>query len=266
MAALAYDKLNRLRGAINAPVLRPLPQDARFESQLESPTITLPDDLMEQAAKSLANDEISFRYLPQPTLEERRRMAETLDGSPQRIEREIWRDRIQSEDRRAAACKQSLESSVTEFITQKQQQVDTDGLTVGRVHKLQMYLQHFYDWLGQKTDVTEIDSAVLRKYHATLLENVTQGVWATSTARHYIVAVKGFVRWLWQVEAIPTLPRVLDGRSPVLNINAAPPPAVEFTLDEIQLIIKQSPERMKLYVLLMQLWNDSEGYCRSAQD
>jgi integrase len=65
------------------------------------------------------------------------------------------------------------------------------------------------------------------------------------------VSVKAFIRWLWQIEAIPSLPRVLDGKSDVLNISPTNPAAVIFTTKEIEQALMQARARTKLFVLLM---------------
>ena len=63
--------------------------------------------------------------------------------------------------------------------------------------------------------------------------------------------MKSFVRWLWQIEAIPSLPRIMDGRSRALKIGNPPPEIVVFTKDEITVLLAEASDRTKLYILLM---------------
>ena len=66
-----------------------------------------------------------------------------------------------------------------------------------------------------------------------------------------MTSVKSFVRWLWQIEAISTLPRVLDGKSTVLTISKPTPKVITFTKEEITSLLGGASDRTKLYVLLM---------------
>jgi integrase len=89
------------------------------------------------------------------------------------------------------------------------------------------------------------------KYRAGLLDKVVSNEWGRTTAAHYMTSVKSFVRWLWQIEAIPTLPRILDGRSTVLTISRPSTAVVTFTKDEIKTLLGKASDRTKLYILLM---------------
>lgn len=250
MAQLAYKKRNKLRGELESPILGPVQRGDRFEVHFELPRIDLPDDLFEQTAKALAEGRVRFS----PTalsLESRRRYAQELDGSPQRIQREIWRDRLESQQRRSAVRQESLEYHIEEYVKQKEQEAESDKLSFGRLYAIRLHLSRFRDLLGKDTVVTEIDSTALRKYHSGLVEKVTGGDWSATTARHYSVTAKAFVRWLWQVEAIPSLPRVLDGKSDVLNISDTAPSIVVYTNEEIRTVLEHATDRTKLFVLLM---------------
>jgi len=99
--------------------------------------------------------------------------------------------------------------------------------------------------------VKEIDGAALIRYHAHPLEIMTAGKWSRTSAGHYLTTVKSFVRWLWQNEAIPTLPRKMDGRSKRLTISKPAPQIIVFTKDEIKVLLEKASDRTKLYTLLM---------------
>lgn len=66
-----------------------------------------------------------------------------------------------------------------------------------------------------------------------------------------MTTVKSFVRWLWQSNAIPTLPRILDGRSQMLRITRPRPGIVTFEKEEIKALLADASDRTKLYILLM---------------
>jgi hypothetical protein len=113
-------------------------------------------------------------------------------------------------------------------------------LSAGRVYAIRLHLSDFRDWQGRETAVAEIDGNTLLKYQTHLLSNLKSKSWTRTTAQHYLKTVKAFVRWLWQIEAIPSLPRVLDGKAGPLKINANPPSVVVFSRQGFNLQIRPS--------------------------
>jgi len=174
-----------------------------------------------------------------------------IDGSPQRITRDIWRDRLKQQERRTALRDDTLHTHVEEYISQKEQQVEVGQLSAGRAYAIRLHLSYFRDWLGRDMGVAEIDGSALLKYQSHLLSNLKVKEWSRTTAQHYLKTVKAFVRWLWQIEAIPTLPRVLDGKSGPLNIGSNTPAVVVYTCDEVTRLLKAASDRTRLYILLM---------------
>lgn len=95
VAVVAYEKLELLRKRLLIPALPPLAREDTFEATLDSPTISL-DDVV--ASPPTAAD-ISHLRLARPDLtnltpENRARFGAGIDGSPSRIAREIWQDRL----------------------------------------------------------------------------------------------------------------------------------------------------------------------------
>ena len=174
-----------------------------------------------------------------------------MDGSPRRIEKEVWRDRLEIQKLKAASADESLHAYVERYLKDKAHQAAAGEVSVGRHNALKLHLTHFKDWLGKDTAVGEIGGEILARYHGELLAKVASKKWSRATAGHCMTTVKSFVRWLWQIEAIPTLPRVLDGKSTVLTISKPSPKIVTFTKDEITSLLGGASDRTKLYVLLM---------------
>lgn len=251
MAATAYEKLQELRRKLEAPKLSPLRATEWFADQLKFPTIELPEDLLKQVAVDLAEGNVQFRELPQLTSKRAAELARDFDGSPQRIAQEIWRDRLRQQERRATLQDASLHTHVEEYVRQKEQKVEAGELSAGRAYAIRLHLTYFRDWLGKDTGVTEIDGSTLLKYQTHLLANLKAKGWSRTTAQHYLKSVKAFVRWLWQTEEIPSLPRVLDGKTGPLNITPNPPAIIVYTPDEITQLLKAATDRTKLYILLM---------------
>ena len=178
-------------------------------------------------------------------------IAQTMDGSQERIAREIWKDRLIQQQRSSALLEDSLNAHVEEYVSQKGQGVETGQLSANRAYAIQLHLSYFRDWLGRDTGIAEIDGNTLVKYQGHLLGNLKLKNWSQTTARHYLKTVKAFVRWLWQMDAIPSLPRVLDGKSGPLNIGAKIPTVIVYTSDEVTRLLTAASDRMKLYILLM---------------
>lgn len=250
-AGIAFQKLETLRRRLAAPVLKPISHADRFFSQFDVRSIALPDDLFDKAAAELAEGSVKFNVVPPLDPESAASIADDLDGSPSRINREIWNDRLAMQQQRTALHEDSVRAHIDSFIMQKEQRADANELTVGRIYALRLHLEYFRDWLGSETAVAEIDGNVLLQFRSNLLENLKTKSWTRSTAQHYLNTIKSFVRWLWQVEAISALPRVLDGESGLLNISVHNSPVIVFTKEELKKLLESAVDRTKLYILLM---------------
>lgn len=174
-----------------------------------------------------------------------------LDSSPRHIQKEIWLDRLEIQKQKAASKDESLRAYVERYLKDKERQAAAGEVSVGRHYALKLHLTHFQDWLGKDTAVGEIDGAALARYRSDLLDKVVSKAWGSTTAAHYMSTVKSFVRWLWHIEAIPSLPRILDGKSASLKISKSLPNVIIFTMDEIRSLLAEATDRTKLYILLM---------------
>ncbi|HCO23643.1 MAG TPA: hypothetical protein DIT97_11515 [Gimesia maris] len=251
MAQIAYEKLIKLRSALEAPVLKSPKREDYLESEFTVPTIDLPENLLEQTAKELKTDNFVFPSLSDSTIESRKKYALELDGSPQRILREIWLDRLDSVRKQSVNSQDLLSENIAEFIKHKKQEVDSNRLSLFRFYTLELHLSHFQQTIDGNISISEINTKLLLKYQSVLLENIKNGKWSNTTARGYLHSMKSFVRWLWHIEAIPNLPRVLDGRVDILSIRSGPMNIIEFTDDEIAVLLNKSKGRTKLFILLM---------------
>ena len=244
----AEKKLADLRRRFAAVKLMPLTREDEFESNFDSPwlgTEAMKEFTLAKLTVVEPPADPGALITPDPS-----HLAE-LDGSPLRIAREMWQDRLAVQDRKAAAPDESLGAHLQTFLTQKANQAKAGQVTTGRVYALRLHLEHFRDWLGKDTNVKEIDGGTLTRFYSHVLEKMTAGDWGKTTAAHYMTTVKSFVRWLWQSNAIPTLPRVLDGRSQMLKITKSRPGIVTFTMEEIKALLADASDRTKLYILLM---------------
>ena len=74
--------------------------------------------------------------------------------------------------------------------------------------------------------------------------------WSPPTASDRLSSAKSFIRWLWLVEAIPTLPRNMDAKSTALLISRGSTEIVSYAKDEITTLLNRASQRTKLYILL----------------
>ncbi len=247
MAALANEKLALVRQMLTVPELAPLSRADTLDGAFDLPTISLPEHLLDRI------DWNSLRQTLKPIrldADDRARYLAEIDGSPSRISREIWRDRLAVQNCTAAQDDESVGGSVERFLKQKRDLVSGGELSAGRLNALRLQLSHFQDWIGKDSNVEEITGSVLLKYHASLLASVKAEGWSKNTAFHYLSGVKSFVRWLWQTEAIDSLPRVIDSRSE-LRISRPTSKPIVCTEQEIKKLLKSATRRTKLYILLM---------------
>ena len=168
-----------------------------------------------------------------------------------RIESEIWRDRFEVSQRASLPKDETLHAHVESFLRNKEEEVAAGELSAGRVYILRLHLAHFVDWLGFDTPVAEINGKMLSDYRLQLLRKVDADEWSRTTANGRLNSVKSLIRWLWQIEVIASLPRVMDGRSKALTISKPSPKIVVFTKQEISTLLSEASARTKLYILLM---------------
>jgi integrase len=275
-AEIAARKLESLRKRLAAPILSKLNRDDWFESLFDSPFASDPEWMAQLEKMVAAHDQwlaalptvsVSIPVLPAPTplpsslpvaalpAPSRSRTliqpSMDLDGSPRRIAKEIWRDRLETQKRKAASENQSVRAYIEKYLVQKGNLSGAGEVTAGRIYAVKLHLTHFQDYVGKDTAVGEIDGEVLVSYHAHLLGKTGTGGWSKATASHYMNTAKAFVRWLWRVEAIPALPRILDTKSADLKISVPLANPVVFTKDEIKCLLAAAPDRTRLYILLM---------------
>ena len=171
-------------------------------------------------------------------------------ADPLVIDQAIWLDRLKVMQMETPREK-TLKSFVDRFLDEKQLAVLAGELSTARRYALQLCLDQFGEWLGHNTPVLEINGQTLSDYRLSLLEKVESNDWSRTTANDRMTSVKSFVRWLWQIEAIPALPRIMDGKSKVLNIGTSHSEIVVFKKAEIKTLLKKASDRTRLYILLM---------------
>lgn len=164
--------------------------------------------------------------------------------------REVWRDRLSSRRRRAAVPEDKMVKAYTaKFLAEKEADAAAGELSAYRAETLRVDLHYFLDGFGPSRPVTDITSEVLVAYRARLLSEVEKNGYSNTWAHSRFSSLKTFVRWLWHMDALESLPRVLDRTA--LRISKGTPSVITYTTEEIHVLLKQASDRTRLYILLM---------------
>ena len=164
--------------------------------------------------------------------------------------REVWRERLNAKRRQAAIPEdKSVKFHTEKFLAEKEANATLKAISISRAETLRIDLLYFSDWYGQSRPITEIGSQILVDYRTRLLAEAAKEGLSNTWAHSRFSSLKSFVRWLWRLDVLETLPRILD--SPDLRISKNTPQIITYTTDEIHLLLRQSSDRTKLYILLM---------------
>lgn len=236
----------------------PISADDHFESRFSCPIIPIPLEIMDKLigqkedlesdswkryrARLAANDQ--GRIVPPPGA------IEFSDGSPWRIAKEIWRDRIASQLRQTDAthAPATIEGNVARFLSQKRAQVGGGELSVGRYANLKLHLSLFQDFVGGSNPVSAITSRALTDFRTDLLERVSRGEFTAKYAKDRLDAAKQFTGWLFQEEALAQLPRVMASKT--FTITPAPPAIKTLTVAETKTLLDSATGQLKLFIML----------------
>lgn len=244
-AGLALQKVEVLKQRLADPQPPPLGHDDRIWGRFTLPkkfldSVTAILDLPRPTPGAVGN------YLPS------QRLIESMDGSPGRIATEIWKDRLAVQRRKSQEVHDTVGANIDTFLTAERGRVTAGEISAGRYDPLRTHLEHFRAWLGADLPLSSITSKILLDYHAVLLQGTagTEKKWSADYAKDRMNAVKQFVRWLWRIEAIQELPRVLlDRKALRISKKVGTPPV--FTIVEVKKLLGSATPRSKLYLLLM---------------
>ena len=162
-----------------------------------------------------------------------------------------WDDRLNAAGRSTTSPSKRLWNVIDRFVQQKTQDAVAGQLSASRPDKLRSHLRHFAKWFGSDTSITDIDGAAIAEYRKELLRLVETGKWRHSTIKDRLGSIRSFIRWLWQMDLIPAMPKIMDGASAALRIDTPDPEIVTYTLEEIATLIEAAKGPTKLFVLLM---------------
>ncbi|QGJ68804.1 Hypothetical protein PBC10988_4670 [Planctomycetales bacterium 10988] len=250
-AAIARDHLENLQKRLQRSIPPPLDHDDRIWGQFTSQP-----EVFEKLFDTLAEEYPIFRTLSAEELEsgsphivDGSKYALHMDGTPQRIQKELWQDRIASQQRLSAPTEDSIHHWVTQYLNGKRTKVQAGELSAGRYDPIRCHLQSFENWFGKGASIKGISGKVLSDFHRELLEQINSQRISQDYAKDRMNTLKSFVHWLWKMEAIENLPRILDSNE--LRISKKLSTPAIFTIEEVKQLLEKAADRTKLYLLLM---------------
>jgi len=247
-------KIRELEARLAGKQPPPITQNDRFESQFQIPILDLTPFLAtKEDIANLSTLDLSHLHKslgPNREITPTQSEKDLFDGSPFRIAKEIWRDRITTQLRLQdeAAGDKSVDGNIERFLSQKRAQVTGGELSAGRCANLALHLTAFRDFVGGGNPVSAITSRVMTDFRSDLLDRKTRGEFSSAYAKNRLDTSTQFTRWLWREETLADLPRVIESRS--FSINAATAPIKTFTADEIKALLAASEGQNKLCLLL----------------
>jgi len=137
----------------------------------------------------------------------------------------------------------TVQDRVDAFLKTREARVQSGQLSHARLESLRSHLGFFSGWIGGKYPVEAIDGPTLIRYKIHV-----DAACKHRTAGHRIEAVKTWMRWLHNTEAIKTLPRAFS--SGELKVTKSVPTIQTFTVEQIKTLIAMASKRTRLYILL----------------
>ena len=254
--SLARTKIKDLETRLASKRPPPICPKDRFESRFTfntAPLLEIMDDLIGRkgdfetidwkvVSAGFAKDQ--GRIVPPPGA------IENSDGSPARITKEIWRDRIATQLRQSEVthAPATIEGNVARFMSQKRAQVTGGELTAGRYANLALHLKAFQDFVGGSNPVAAITSRIMTDFRTDLLDRKGRSEFSGAYAKDRLDAAKQFTRWLWQEETLAELPRIIESKS--FSITPAIPTIKTLTVAEIKTLLDAASGQLKLFIML----------------
>lgn len=245
MATRARRKLADLNQRLERKKPSPIVDDDHFLNQFSWPT-----ELLESVAMMLPTVSPPVDPNSPTVVKPSQRAIDSMDGTPSRIRREVWKDRLQRTEATNDDQSDSIGYQLNRFLAEEQSRVEAKQLSPGRFTSKRNNLLHFEKWIGATTSLSALTSEQILNYRRELLSLIKAKKLARDTAHDRLGDATAFIRMLWANEVIEQLPRVLAGHSKKLAIGKTVSTPQVFTGDEIKLLLEESSERTKLYLLL----------------
>jgi hypothetical protein len=246
------DQILKLQNQLSSRDLQPVQHSDRVEG-ICTPDPAVLKSIADAAVSNQPADMAVLRdamlRLPfEQSTREQRQLWMQLDHESD-ASKQVWLDRIESQRNRS----HSIESNTVmdwqkKYFKSRKQQSDTGKLSAGRLSAETNAIKYFCNWIGTSTLVEKITAYSLAEFHSTLMDRIGEDTISQSYASDQIKSVKRFVRWMWEQDAIQSLPKNIESKSLQIQVDTKTPGSL--TLREIAQLCAVGSGRPLLYVLL----------------
>jgi integrase len=171
----------------------------------------------------------------------------------------VWRDRLlHHEDKPPAPNDKRIGYWVGRWIDHQQARTRGGEITAGRYSAYRYSLLHFADFAGADNDISTITADLVERYHEHLLCLVGQrkneggkSGCSPNYAKARLDALRMFAEWLDGRDLLPFPKNLRNRKSLTIKLPTTTP--TFYPIADIQTLLadERTPDRMRLYVLLM---------------
>ena len=158
----------------------------------------------------------------------------------------VWRDRLKTQRRKQDGVPHELTvaSQVEAYVTVR----GRSGITAGAVENIRRHLNRFSDFVEPTTEVEALTAKSLDDFHGHLVGLVDQRELTAVSARNLLQTVRGWLRWAWERQLLPELPRNLN--TPAHRIRPELKAVKPVSLEDLKRLYAAATEPLRLYMLL----------------
>jgi integrase len=179
------------------------------------------------------------------------------DADPDLLEKIFGRDRIWSDRQRrmqTLPADRTIKAASAAYLKQKRDEVENNLRSPDGYDNIRRTVERFVDFCGESNSAECISADLWHRWYVHCAAKVAakeaggEG-WSVIYARDEFQSSRAFVRWLWERDWIPSIPRNLNSKQFSFEIEESEIPT--FNNSEIQDLLKNSHGQLKLHLLLM---------------
>ncbi len=164
----------------------------------------------------------------------------------------IWLDRFNQIGKDEASTETPLQDTIKthieDYLRDRKAGQKQGAMSLGSLQTLTHRLNVFTKWVDGEAPIETINELLLREFYLYLVDELDKGSISRSTAKAVLANTKRFIKSRWELRLID-LPRNFDSKN--LSIKDSPTTIIILTANEVDYLIKESQDRMRLYFLLM---------------
>jgi len=169
-------------------------------------------------------------------------------GGISEIGQHVWSDRFKTLERMQSGGK-TIGQVVDLFIAHRETQHKAGRVGDNWLYKQKLILKKFREWIGDTQPVTSITGQTITSWYSRILEmRQDDTIKSNDGAGKHFGVVKKFIRWSYENEHLPNLPRNIDSEDMGFEVDTY---EIEITdVPTIQTLFQNAVDRTKLFYLL----------------